>query len=73
MDEELISIGIENELQIKGMRILDPTDIKKSDLKGYEGKFGVEFDIEGIGQTLPQFYFSISKVFENHPITYGKV
>jgi hypothetical protein len=66
-------MGIENELVVKGMRIIDPIDIKKESLKGYEGKFGVEFDIEGMGQTLPQFYFSISKVFENHPITYGKV
>ena len=66
-------MGIENELVVKGMRILDPIDIKKGSLKGYEGKFGVEFNIEGMGQTLPQFYFSNSKVFENHPITYGKV
>lgn len=58
---------------MKGTRILDPTDIKKRNLKRYEEKFGVEFDIEGMGQALPQFYFSISKVFENHPITYGKV
>lgn len=36
-------------------------------------RFGIVFDVEGMFQSLPQFYLNLLKVFKSHSITIGRV
>lgn len=65
-------MGLKCELVIKKMEAYVPyTKVEK--YRDNTDRMGIVFDVEGLFQSLPQFYFNLLEAFKKHPITIGRV
>ncbi len=67
LDEQFIKAALNTKLVIQDISSYVPFN-KKQAYPGCQDRFGIKFVIEGMFQSLPQFYFNLASVFMKNPV-----